>query len=567
LADILTLTTFPFQLAFVLQLFPLMARSQAQIAEIRISFDKPTTHIYGPGELVSGKAIFVPNFNSRLRALEVCLRGECYTSSLGSQAKVSHAVPLFDISSELLQTVYTYKAETYEASFQFKFPSKTAMPRSLGPEALSDLFNQNIQLLPDSFVISTRNTLQCVRYFIHVQLHGRSKAVAEATVLFRQSFVTTDTDINFTSSSKQKIETNGPIIPDRGMKLRYMDAPQDSSRQASELLKKEKPVLSLHALPLQSAHQTAWLERARYAKANRQLQTMEWFLKPWKTPRILFMPSIYMPKKIAVGQEMPILLAIDSIRNPMWKSNDFVFRLLGFSIAVTAHTRTIMQNRPSKHMYGRCLELSYSVLEVEGLQSPLTIDGSLTCLVTNFKILPGVIPSFKTYTINRGYSVDIFLRFQFDGDELQWGASMALDITSKESVSAALGTNMDPLLSTNPHKPPEYFWTSRIEAGAAECTGRTDVYPEDPEDPVNLPRTAWDTIHGRLPRASYACASALLASGLDQIQNRKKNKEVRVLAGKCGKPHRKYMRELEPMIAPLSTFKHSLRLDKLKTGA
>jgi hypothetical protein len=537
-----------------------------QLAEIHINFEKPTAHVYGPGETVSGKVVFVPNFNARLRALQVCLRGECYTSSIGDHAKVSHVVPLFNISSELLKTVYTYKTKIYEAPFQFVFPFETASRHSSGPEALKPLFDQNFQLLPDSFVLSTRNTIQCVRYFIHVELHGRSKAATETTVLFHRSFASLGAYRSVQLPTRPVKEVKGPLIPPRGEKLRNSDAQQHNSRRASEPEKTEKPLLSLHALPLQSAQQNAWLERARYAKAKGELQTMQWFLKPWKTPRILFLPSIYMPKTISVGQDIQILLAIDGIRNPMWMNANFSFCLSGFSIAVTAHTRTIMHNRPSKHRYGRCMELPYGVLEVKGLQAPLTIDGNPIALVSNFKILPGVIPSFKTYTINRGYSVDIFLRFRYDGEHLQWGASLALEIISDDSIPAALGDNMDPLLSVSPRQPPDYFWTSRIEAGAAESTGRTDVYPQYPEDAVNSPRIAWDTPHGRLPRASYAFASALLAPGLDQIGNRRKNREPHVLAGTLGKPQRRYIKELEPTIAPLYTFGHSLRMEKSDMG-
>jgi len=183
-------------------------------------------------------------------------------------------------------------------------------------------------------------------------------------------------------------------------------------------------------------------------------------------------------------------------------------------------------------------------------------------LTSNFKILPGVIPSFRTYTINRGYSVDIYLQFRYDGDDLQWGASLSLEITSDEGVKPAAGMNIDPLLSTNPRHSPEFFWTSHIEAGAAESTARTDVYPEDPEDAVNLPRTLWDTSHGRLPRASYACASAQLAPALDSLRNLKKSKGLRVKTGICGRPHRRYLRELEPMVSPLYTFGHSLRIGR-----
>jgi hypothetical protein len=535
------------------------------LAEIHINFDKPITYVYSPDESVSGKAIFVPNFNARLRALQVCLRGECYTSSLGAQAKVSHVVSLFELASELLQTVYTERGETYEAPFSFKFPIETAGRQHKGPQSLKSLFNQEVQLLPDSFTLSTRNTLQYIRYYIHVEVHGRLKAATEATVLFHQPYSTLE-DAYRHIPGRIGMGTLESCISPRGVKLRSLDAPQHSSYQATKISKVEKPILALHALPLRSAQQSAWLERAKYAKANGELQSMQWFLKPWKTPRILFMPSIYMPKTISVGQEIPVLLAVDSIRNPMWKNDGFLFRLLGFSIAVTAHTRTIMQNRPSKHRYGRCMELSYGVLEVEGLQAPLTVDGSPTHLVSNFKILPGVIPSFSTYTISRGYSVDIFLRFQFDGTDLQWGASMALEITSDDSVPAVVGMNLDPLLFTNPHQPPEYFWTSHTEAGAAESTARSDVYPQDPDDAVNLPRTAWDASHGRLPRASYACTSAVIAPGLDQIHNRKQNKKCHVLTGSCGRPHRRYLRELEPMVAPLYTFGHSLRLEKLGMG-
>jgi hypothetical protein len=109
-----------------------------------------------------------------------------------------------------------------------------------------------------------------------------------------------------------------------------------------------------------------------------------------------------------------------------------------------------------------------------------------------FSVLPGAIPSFATYTINRSYSLDIYLRFNYDGDELQWNASMSLEIFSDDTLDAVKGTDTDPLLLANPRHLPEYFWNSRIEAGAAESTGRANISSSaDPMDSIALDWEQW----------------------------------------------------------------------------
>jgi hypothetical protein len=293
---------------------------------------------------------------------------------------------------------------------------------------------------------------------------------------------------------------------------------------------------------------------------------MHWLFKPWKTPKIVFMPSIYCPQKVAVGQEIPLLLAVDSIQNPLWKGLgcEEILILEDFSLAVTAHSRTIMQNRPHKRRWGRCLELSYAVLQATGLSAPISIDGVPTPLVENFKILPGAIPNFSTYTLSRGYSIDVYFRFSFGDEELEWGASLNLTITSDDSTPLADGTNMDPLLFVDPRREPQYFWRSRIEAGAAESTSRSNIYPDNPSNVANMPGMQWETGHGRLPRTSYACASAQVKLELTPVKaTRGKSGAFSVVAGISGRPYRRYLKDLEPMVTPLFTFKHGLGLDGL----
>lgn len=286
--------------------------------------------------------------------------------------------------------------------------------------------------------------------------------------------------------------------------------------------------------------------------------------KPWKVPRIIFMPSIYCPKRIAVGQEIPLLLAVDTVKNPMWVGlgNDEPLVLEGFSLAVTAHTRTIMQNRPTKRRWGRCLELSYAVLQATGLSTPINVDGVPAPLVQNFKILPGAIHTFSTYTICRSYSIDVYFKFRFDSEVLGWGASMNLAITSDDLIAPAGGKNMDSLIFTDPKLEPQYFWRSRIDAGAAESTGRTDVIPENAGDVANTPGLQWETGHGRLPMTSYAFASAQVVPSLMPMRALKGSKAAfSVVAGVSGRPYRRYLKEVEKLVQPLYTFKHGLGFD------
>lgn len=526
-------------------------------AEITINLHKASDHVYSPEETVTGCVIFTPQFHCKLKEMKVSFKGECYTSSLGADAKVSNTVPLFGIVCDLLKEVYTYQGCTYEASFAFTFPSDTTLTHEAGPRALSALFNQEPQDLPDSFVLSSRNTVQMVRYFIEVELYGRTRTLTEQVVLFRQPFSALS---GYWDDFEEEVAI-GKLVR-RNESLMQLNHTSAHRRPVTFRLNNKNGTrgtqVFLHALPVVKSHHRSVHERYEDAKILHKRKYMEWLFKPWKTPKISFMPGIYLPQRIAINKDIPLLLVIDTRRNKeLLEAPRHPFVLRGFSIAITAHTRTIMQNRPSKHRWGRCMELPYQVVEVEGLYHELPIDAEPISLVDNFRVLPGTIPSFSTYTINRSYSVDVFLRFNYDGDELEWNASMALDIYSDNTLPPARGNHLDPLLSANPRHPPEYFWNSRVEAGAAESTGRANIRStDDPVDSIGLGWEQWQSGHGRIPRSSYGCAKAEVARGLQPVRTKKKKgaatgNQILVVRGVCGRPSRRYLKCLEPVVAPL----------------
>ncbi|TLD34586.1 hypothetical protein E2P81_ATG04751 [Venturia nashicola] len=526
-------------------------------AEITINLHKASDHVYSPKEAVTGCVVFTPQFNYKLKEMKVSFKGECYTSSLGSDAKVSNTVPLFGIVCDLLREVYTFVGCTYEAPFAFRFPHDTALTHEVGPRALSTLFNQEPQDLPDSFVLSSRNTVQMVRYFIQVELYGRTKAVTEQVVLFRQPFSALG---EYWDDFGEEIGPGGLVR--RNEILLQLNLPPSRHRPVTFRIQNEDGSrgtrLFLHALPMIKSHHRSVTERYEDAKILHKRKYLEWLFKPWKMPKISFKPGIYLPKRIAINKDVPILLVIDTKRNKeTLEAPRHPFVLRSFSIAITAHTRTIMQNRPSNHRWGRCMELPYQVIQVQGLYHELPIDAEPIPLVDNFRILPGTIPSFATYTINRSYSVDVFLRFNYDGDEMEWNASMSLDIYSDDTLPPARGEHLDPLLSANPRHPPEYFWNSRVEAGAAESTGRANIRStDDPVDSIGLGWEQWQSGHGRIPRSSYGCANAEVAHGLQPVRTKKKKgattgNPMSVVRGVCGRPSRRYLKCVEPVVAPL----------------
>lgn len=549
------------------------------MTELSLTISNPKTHVYGPGDAISGYASFVPLFSARLRSLTISLQGYCYTSSIAANSKVSHSVPFLHLSTSTMEETYTYVSERYEAPFSFVFPEDTDVVHEAGPERLRSLFNQEAQALPSSVVISARNCMQTVRYVVHVEIHGRSRATCEETVLFRQPAdrlrdycdVKEQEEIRQQDEDMSHRETAdapaSPLLDEtwQSNKAIYYNR-ADTIRLSDD---EDAPKLSLHALPLISTRQKSTIAKYKYATSNKKRGTSHWLFKSWKNPEIVFMPSIYCPQRIAIGQEIPLLLAVDTIKNPVWRgmTEDQKLMLEEFSLAVTAHSRTIMQNRPHKRRWGRCLELSYAVLQATGLSAPISIDGVPTSLVQNFKILPGAIPSFSTYTLSRDYTIDVFFSFSFGDENLEFGASLNLTITADESVSPVEGANLDPLLFIDPRREPQYFWHSRIEAGAAESTSRSDIYPGRAGDAVNMPGVQRETGHGRLPRTSYACASAQVRPELLPVKaGRGKAGAFSIIAGNTGKPFRRYLRDLEPTVMPLFTFKHGLGFDGISDG-
>ncbi|QDS74250.1 hypothetical protein FKW77_002980 [Venturia effusa] len=531
-------------------------------AEIIINLHKALDHIYSPGETVAGCVVFTPQFNCKLKEMKVSFKGECYTSSLGSDAKVSNAVPLFGIVCDLIKEVYTYQGCAYEASFAFEFPSDTTLTNEAGPKALSALFNQEPQLLPNSFVLSMRNTLQMVRYFIQVELYGRTRALTEQALLFRQPSSASD---NYWDDFEEDFVPGRLIRRNESLmqaEAKYTHTRRPLTCRSSNMDGTRGAQLFLHALPIMKSHHRSVHERYEDAKLLHKRKYMEWLFKPWKMPKISFMPGIYLPQRVAVNETISLLLVIDTHRNKeLLQAPRHPFVLRGFSVAIIAHTRTIMQNRPSKHRWGRCMELPYQVIEVYGLYHELPIDGEPVPLVDRFRVLPGTIPSFSTYTINRSYSVNVFLKFNYDGDELEWTASMALDIFSDNTLPPVRGKDLDPLLSANPRLQPEYFWNSRVEAGAAESTGRANIRStDDPVDGIGLEWEQWHIGHGRIPRSGYGCATAEVAGGLQPARTKKKKgaaigNQISVIRGVCGRPSRRYLKSLEPVLAPLGGFR------------
>jgi hypothetical protein len=395
--------------------------------EIRIILHRDSSHIYTPGEHVSGTVVFIPHFNCRIKSLKLSLRGECYISSFGANTKVSNSIVFFTLSSLFLEGTYTYTENLYELPFTFTFPATSTGEFAAGPTPLRSLFDQGPQLLPDSFTLSSRNLLQCVRYSLRVDIIGRQFRPKECTILFHQ--------------------------------------PNDMTI--------EHPVTIVHSLPAQVslAHEhdsKTWATIAHWFRS---------FAFVHYTPQVAFTPCIHAPTSVVIGQVIPLSIAIDTSGGK--KAPDASPLLLeSISISITAHTRTILQNRPSKRRYGRCIELSYTVLDARELGIPLAIDGPSIPITKDFRISPGAIPSFKTYIMNRGYTIDLKFRLRYGVEAFDWEESTNLTLYADPTARPVTGYNIDPLLFYDPRSSPQTHWQHRVEAGAAEGTGRSEFPPD-----------------------------------------------------------------------------------------
>ena len=395
--------------------------------EIRILLDKAQTYVYSPSDAVSGTLVFVPAFNCKIKCLKFGLRGECYVSSIGANSKVSKQVLLFATSSNMLENTYTHMEHIYELPFSFMFPARSTSSSRAGPSAFRTVFDQDEQLLPDSFTLSVKNLLQCVRYFLHLEIIGRKFKPKECTILFRQP---KDIRVLHPRTMVQSLPTQISLVREYRFKSR--------------------------------AKVGAWLLPFNF---NR------------KRPKLAFTPCIHAPTSVVVGQPIALSLAIDTSTGRK-SPNATTLLLQDLSVSITAHTRIIGQVLPSKRRYGRCFELSYTVLDAKELNVPVVVDGASIPLTQDFRTFPGALASFKTYTISRDYTLDVAFTLRYDAEPFQWEKSTALEILEAPDSEFVDGKNLDPLIFLEPRKSPKTHWRNHIEAGGAEGTGRAEHPPD-----------------------------------------------------------------------------------------
>lgn len=381
-------------------LHPLLRRSsqvfrKMAVPAMRVILDGDSSKVYRKGDKVTGRIILVVEEEENIQSLKLVFGGNCITQtsrpfhvnggdSSPARRDFEEKIRLFSQEKDILPAS-TLGPKKYTWTFEFLFPESTE-PRFARVTHGANYLKEP-HPLPPTFQLKTNvpNGAAQISYFVQARLTlGGSKGVKRCRVLL-------------------------PYRPTPQIVL-----PREARCTSAVLYGQSwKPVRD-SVEDAQGTVKSVFSKVSRRSRAN-------------STPRIL--PSLLYPETVAPGQHIPISLQLRNTKDTHNEEqaectiDSLSITISTYSTSMCGHSLTQPEDVVAKHV--TCIAKS-------GMNK-IARFGATTSLTSNFRLVDDgeCVPTFKTYTITRRYSLGISIGIKYEGQSFVIRSNTPLEIVPR----------------------------------------------------------------------------------------------------------------------------------------
>jgi hypothetical protein len=361
---------------------------------MRVIVDGDSSKVYRKGDTVTGRVILVVEEPVKISSLKIVFAGNCVTKTSRPfhvnggensplRREFEEKIRLFDQEKQILPEM-TLSPKKYTWTFEFTFPESTAPSFARVTRGASYL--KDPHPLPPTFQLKTNapGGAAQISYFVQARLtFGGSRGLRRCRVVLPYH-PTPQIDLS------REAKCTSAVLYGQSWKPR--DTSDDTPRSVNKVLNKV----------------------ARRARSP-------------STPRII--PSIIYPETVAPGQHIPISL---SLRNTKDASNSIRTTCTIDSLSITISTYSTSLCGPSRTHPEDLVSKHVTCIARTAMNKPLPFN-TPTPLTSNFKLVNDVecVPTFKTYTITRRYTLGISIGIKFGQEHFVVRSTTPLEIAPR----------------------------------------------------------------------------------------------------------------------------------------
>lgn len=363
---------------------------------MRVIVDGDSSKVYRKGDKVTGRIILVVEEEEHIQSLKLVFGGNCITQtsrpfhvnggdSSPSRREFEEKIRLF-CQEKVILPASTLSPKKYTWTFEFVFPESTE-PRFARVTHGANYLKEP-HPLPPTFQLKTNvpSGAAQISYFVQARLTlGGSKGVKRCRVLL-------------------------PYRPTPQISTLPREARCTSAVLYSQTWKPARDAVE----DVQGTVKNVFSKVSRRARAN-------------STPRII--PSLLYPEVVAPGQHIPISLLLRNTKDSINEAraectiDSLSITISTFSTTMCGHTLTQPEDVVSKHV---------TCIAKTGMNKTARF-GVTSSLTSNFRLVDDgeCVPTFKTYTITRRYSLGISIGIKYEGQSFVIRSNTPLEIVPR----------------------------------------------------------------------------------------------------------------------------------------
>ncbi|KAH7414067.1 hypothetical protein DE146DRAFT_16035 [Phaeosphaeria sp. MPI-PUGE-AT-0046c] len=392
---------------------------------IRVILDGDSSKLYRKGDKVTGRVVVVVEEEAHIHSLKVVFAGNCITKTTrpchvsgstetSSRRDFEEKIRLFNQEQEILPES-RLRPKKYTWTFGFAFPENTEARFSRVTHGANYL--KEPHALPPTFSLKTNapGGAAQVSYFVQARLTlGGSREIKRCRVV-----------LPYHPTTNLDTSRNAPCTS--AVLYAQTWKPKRDSKNDQEAGKKV------------------------FGKVSRRVRSNS-------SPRII--PSLLYPEKVAPGQNIPISLGL---RNSKDASNQaqgecvidsLSITISTYSTSMCGHSLTQPEDVVAKHV---------TCIAKPDMNKPIAF-GAPVSLTSNFRLVDNAecVPTFKTYTITRRYTLDISIAVKYKNQHFTVRSTTPLEILPRVPRDLAPpvpdeGEDIDPLPLYAPREPSKEF--------------------------------------------------------------------------------------------------------------